>query len=402
MEQTRHLARTLGGLAGELGTALHELEQIECGAWKGKTALAFTHHISTDVTPLIRKSHDSFEKAARALNRWAGQLQEFQEEANSLDKRAGTALEARAEVESREGDLGPTSMAVHKITGEVYELMDRYKAAAALISKDLDKAANIAPDEPDFWEKLVHGVSEAWNATGQWIKDHADMIKLVGDLLSDLTGVLAFLAIVTLPFEPLGAIFGAAALLTSGLALLSHSIAKAAGADVSWMTMGLDSLGLLPGVGAFSKGGVVVAKTANLAKTAESFGKGFTGAVASGRNLMAFGQAASAVRGGRAVSAFGKTVTLWGTKEVGVISHESATMNRLAGVAQKGYHRGQTLGTKTWNLLSPERLAVDPLGARGIAFDATLKIAPKFHTISQHIGEAVNPGDRFNQSAASH
>lgn len=51
VEQTRDLAKKLGGLAGELGTALRELKQIETGAWKGKTAIAFSEHISTDVTP---------------------------------------------------------------------------------------------------------------------------------------------------------------------------------------------------------------------------------------------------------------------------------------------------------------------------------------------------------------
>ena len=223
MEQTRGLAKKLGGLAAELGTALHELEQIECGEWKGKTALAFTEHISTDVTPLIRKSHDSFDKASRALHRWAGQLQEFQDETDRAEKQAEKACNAKDKAEAdttAKRDLGTSSQLMLEAEGIVDDLMDRYKTAAALISKDLDKAADLAPDEPNFWDKLGNDIAEGWDATGQWIKDHADMIKLVGDLLSDLIAVLGMLAIVLHPVRTTRRHLRlAAALVTTGLAL---------------------------------------------------------------------------------------------------------------------------------------------------------------------------------------
>ncbi len=96
VHDTRELAKRLGGLASELGTAVNELERIECGAWKGKTAVAFSEYVSTDVTPLIKKSYESFDKASRALHRWAGQLQHLQDEADRLEKQAGDALDAEA------------------------------------------------------------------------------------------------------------------------------------------------------------------------------------------------------------------------------------------------------------------------------------------------------------------
>ncbi|PBC62056.1 hypothetical protein BKI49_20950 [Streptomyces sp. Tue6028] len=407
VEQTRELAKKLGGLAGELGTALRELQQIECGAWRGKTALAFSEHISTDVTPLIEKSHDSFDKASRALHRWAGQLSDFQDEADRLEKTAGEKLDAEDKAEKKaEGkgsdELGKASGAVDKVISDVHDLEDRYKKAAALISKDLDKAADIAPDEPGFWDKLGHGIADAWDATGEWIKDHADLIAFIGDLLSDLTAILGLLAIITIPFEPLGAIFGAAALLTSGLALLSHSIAKAAGADVSWMEIGTDALGLLPGIGLFGKG-VKVATKATAAERALMFGKGMQGTelAAGARNLFATGELAQKVEGG--LPLLGKRIVLGGSfKEIGFISSGSGTMNRLAGLAEAGYHQGQWIGTKGLKLISGNRLALNPETPVGIALDAAGKIGPKITTITQHIGEAVNPGDRFHDAATSH
>ncbi|MEV6197450.1 enoyl-CoA hydratase/isomerase family protein [Streptomyces sp. NPDC051920] len=407
MEDTRALAKKLGGLATELGTALGELERIECGAWKGKTALAFTEYIGNDVTPLIRKSHESFDKASHALHRWAGQLKEFQEEADRLEKSAGEVLEAREKADQKADgkgseELGKASSAVNEVTNKVHDLEDRYKRAAGLIGKDLDKAADIAPDEPGFWDSLGHGIADTWDATGQWIKDHADLIAFIGDLLSDLTAILGLLAIITIPFEPLGAIFGAAALLTSGLALLTHSIAKAAGADVSWMELGTDALGLLPGIGLFSKG-VKVATKATAIERAAMFGKGMQGAelAAGTRNLFATGDLATKVEGG--LSLLGKRVVLGGSFEkIGLISSESGTMNRLAGLAEAGYHQGQWVGTKGLKLISGGKLSLNPENPLGIAIDAAGKIGPKITTITQHIGEAVNPGDRFHQAATSH
>ncbi|MGW0969699.1 WXG100 family type VII secretion target [Streptomyces sp. NPDC002516] len=407
VEDTRELAKKLGSLAGELGTALRELEQIEAGAWKGKTAIAFTDYIGEDVTPLIRKSHDSFDKASRALHRWANELHGFQDEADHLEKVAGVKLEAKEKAEQKaEGkgseELGKASGAVDEVTNKVHDLEDRYKRAAGLISKELDKAADIAPDEPGFWDKLAHGITDAWDATGQWIKDHADLIAFIGDLLSDLTAILGLLAIITIPFEPLGAIFGAAALLTSGLALLTHSIAKAAGGDVSWMELGRDALGLLPGIGLFGKG-VKVAKEATAIERAAMFGKGMRGSelAAGTRNLFATGDLATKVEGG--ISLLGKRVVLGGSfDKIGLISSESGTMNRLAGLAEAGYHQGQWVGTKGLKLISGSKLTLDPEKPLGIAIDAAGKIGPKITTITQHIGEAVHPGDRFHEAATSH
>ncbi|MFF4347715.1 enoyl-CoA hydratase/isomerase family protein [Streptomyces sp. NPDC001530] len=408
VEDTRELAKKLGGLASELGTALRELEQIEAGAWKGKTAVAFTEYIGKDVTPLIRKSHDSFDKASRALHRWANELHDFQDEASRLEKAAGEKLEAKEKAEQKaEGkgseELGKASGAVDEVTNQVHDLEERYKQAAGKISKELDKAGDIAPDEPGFWDKLTKGVADAWDATGQWIKDHADMIKLIGDLLSDLTAVLGLLAIITLPFPPLAAIFGTAALITSGLALAAHGLAKAAGADVSWMQIGLDAVGLMPGIGAFSKGIKVAGKTSALAEAAglskaAALGKGFQATnIGKARMLLSTGEQAGFVKGGLKLLP-GKVVIGGMADNVYEVAHgTSGALSRMGGIANQGYHAGQWLGSKGANLIPG--VNINPLGA-GIAMDAGLKIFPKITSIHQHVGEALFPGDQFEKSAS--
>ncbi|MFJ8791106.1 enoyl-CoA hydratase/isomerase family protein [Streptomyces sp. NPDC102462] len=392
---TRELAKRLGGLAGELGTAVRELERIECGAWKGKTAIAFTEYIGEDVTPLIRKSHESFDKASRALHRWAGELQDFQDEADRLEKLAGEKLSAQDKAKAEAGsegsdELGEASSAVNEVINKVHDLEERYKQAARQIGKELDKAADIAPDEPGFWDKLGKGIADAWNATGDWLKEHADLIKMVGDVLSNVTAVLGMLAIATLPFPPLAAIFGTAALIGSGLSLAAHGIAMAAGADVSWMTLGTDALGLLPGIGMFGKGIKVAGATARGARAAATakaglLGKGFrVTELGQSRILMSMGAASKDLDGGLGLAGL---VKIGGKSEfVYEVSHAgSGLASRMGGLVSAGYHEGQWIGTKGINTFT--KWNVDPISDMGRVIDGSLKIAPKAIT---NIKDAVS------------
>lgn len=374
VEDTRDLAKQLGKLAGELGTALSELERIETGAWKGKTAIAFREYVGQDVTPLIRKSHESFDKASRALHRWAGDLQDFQDRADRLEKSAGEKLDAESQAKAKAGsngstDLAKASSAVDGVIQKVHELEADYRAAARQVSKELDKAADIAPDEPGFWDKLGKGIEGAWDATGDWIKDHADVFKAIGDLLSLASGVLGLLAIITAPFEPIGAIFAAAAMITSGAALLTHLVAKAAGADVSWTDIGFDALGVLPGVKGLT-GSAELAKGANAAARAAELGEGYRGVTSVGKAFVLFGpiKAVPMVKLGEG----GSRLTL---------AVESGLQN---------IRKGQFLGTQGINLVSGLKFikgadAIAPMGRAGRIIDGSIKgalDAYKVHTIA--------------------
>ncbi|MFK0109200.1 enoyl-CoA hydratase/isomerase family protein [Streptomyces sp. NPDC091217] len=376
MEDTRDLAKQVGKLAGELGTALGELERIETGAWKGKTAIAFSEYVGQDVTPLIRKSHESFDKASRALHRWADDLQDFQDRADRLEKSAGDKLDAKATAEGKadgkgSDELAKASSAVDGVIQKVHELEEDYRAAARQVSKELDKAGDIAPDEPGFWDKLGNGIENAWDATGDWIKDHADVFKTIGDLLSLASGVLGLLAIITAPFEPIGAIFAAAAMITSGAALLTHLVAKAAGADVSWTEIGFDALGVLPGVKGLT-GSAELAKGANAAARAAELGESYRGVTSVGKAFVLFGpiKAVPMVKMGEGGSRLTMAV-------------ESGLQN---------IRKGQWLGTQGINMVSNLKFikgadAIAPIGKAGRIIDGSIKGALdgyKVHTVAKN------------------
>ncbi|WP_329132949.1 hypothetical protein OG552_14540 [Streptomyces sp. NBC_01476] len=429
VERTRALARRLGDLHSELTTTVNELDRIDSGYWKGEAAKAFIAHIDSDVTPLIRKAHDSFGRASGALARWADQLHGFQAEADALEREAATkqgALDhartaaglptdtsvphpapeaspdpdpqAAAEAKKKQQAVTDADNALQGVRHRADELHTRYTGAAGAISHDLDKAGDIAPDKPGLFSRIVHGVEGAWNDTVKWVQDHADLIKLIGDLLSDLTGILAVLAIITIPFEPLGAIFGTAALITGALALGAHSLAKLAGADVSWMQLGLDALGVIPGIGMFGKGIKVVGTAARDAKLAE-FGAGFVSKAVEGRQIFAMGEKGlEGLSGGLRF----KNIALFGTREFELITKEgSGLASRMANLSNTTYHAGQLLGTKGLKAITFGKVAINPLTNLGRGIDATVKGAPKIFSIPQHIGEAIHPGDRFHQAATA-
>ncbi|MFI1091656.1 WXG100 family type VII secretion target [Streptomyces sp. NPDC020917] len=287
-DQVSTLARNLADLHGELTRTVTELDRIDCGYWKGEAAKAFVAHIDHDVTPLIKKAHTSFGRAADALSGWSDQLQRFQAEADALEREAAakqgaldqartaaglppdtppdrphpqpeasptpdSPADAAAETKKKQA-VSDANDALDGVRHRAEELHHRYTQAAKSVSHELDKAGDIAPDKPGLLHRIAHSVEGAWNDTVKWVKDHADLIKMLGDMLSALTGILAAIAIFTAPFEPIGAIFAGAALISGAATLATHLVAMAAGADVSWLTLGMDVVSVFPGIGGFAKG----------------------------------------------------------------------------------------------------------------------------------------------------
>ncbi|MEV7413428.1 enoyl-CoA hydratase/isomerase family protein, partial [Streptomyces althioticus] len=149
----------------------------------------------------------------------------------------------------------------------------------------------------------------------------------------------------------------------------------AAGADVSWLQVGLDAVGLLPGIGLFGKGIKVVGRADALA-TASRLGKGFQATkLGSTRVLLAFGKQSDDVLGGLGKAGL---IKIGGRSEdVYEVAHAtSGVKSRLGGLAYAGYHSGQLIGTKGANVFGA---GLNPFGASGIALDAGLKVAPKIY-----------------------
>ncbi|AEW94925.1 MULTISPECIES: putative T7SS-secreted protein [Streptomycetaceae] len=312
VEETRSLARQLDSLASDLSTAVGELALIDIGQWKGKSALAFRDHVSHDVQPLIVKAQQSFAGASNAMSKWASRLQGFQDEADALDRQVAShqnVLDAANKAartpspapnpspsgsdhpdKQKEAAVTAAKDALNSLKQRVLDLEHAYRQAAKAIADQLVSAGHISPAKPGLLHSILHGVESAWEATTHWVKEHAELIKMIGDVLGTISAVLGAIAIFTAPFEPIGAVFAGLALGVGLGALGAHALAKAGGADVSWSTLALDTLGVLPGVKGLTMGAKMAKGASAAERVAELGGTGFKAVTKESRIFKLFGK----------------------------------------------------------------------------------------------------------------
>ncbi|MFF5143619.1 hypothetical protein ACFY6U_28450 [Streptomyces sp. NPDC013157] len=319
--------------------ALHEISDVLHGTgegdWKGRHAEAFRERFDDDFRPRVDQARRSFGKAATALVGWADAMPEWQRKAAALERRAKDALDARHAAEQRlaglppaflidpkaedgagvskreknEKDRAAAELAIataradfERVAAEARNLAIDFDIEGRAVARRLDKAMDIAPDEPGVFDKLgdaVVGIGKALDtmnraaadavsaAVGdavEWLAEHANSIAALGDVLGTVSAALgaislglAFAAPETGPLAPLllgGAeVIGLASGGFSLGALAVHGTARAVGGDavVSDRTLAEDALGVLP-FGGVLKGVSRVAAESRLAVGAANFG----------------------------------------------------------------------------------------------------------------------------------
>lgn len=147
-------------------------------------------------------------------------------------------------------------------------LLQQHTDLADQVADALRRAKNEAPEEPGLFDRigemfgdLVDGIKELAADVWNFVKEHADVIAKIGEVLSKIGNVLSIVAIATSWIPGVNAVTATAAAVVCGAAAGTKLLAKAAGADVSLMSIGMDALGAIPG-------GSVVAGAKNAAKQA--------------------------------------------------------------------------------------------------------------------------------------
>lgn len=412
VQSVRDTGRLLGTMGAELGTILANVVGADSGGWQGKAAVAFIDHLNSDVKPAVQKCRDSFEQGSSVLYGWADQLDGFQTEAADLEREAESrqnavdaaqavvngpsgsqtqppapapapgSAEASAKAAQDAADrqaLTDADSALAGVKSRAWDLHERYLAAAKAVADQLHHAGKMAPGKPGMFHSLAGGVEHAFSGAWHWVEKHADAIKFVGDILSDVSAALGIMAILTAPFEPLGAIFAAASLTTGGLALGTHLLAGAAGANVSLLTLGGDVMSVVPGISLFRGEAKVVdgaVATARAAKLGDALGGSFKAGSVIARHWIGGAEGVDAAMA--TFKVFGRKVAVGGLKWAGYIEHEGSFWSRPQLIIENHFLQGQVKGTKLINFFLDT--SIDPTGGIGRTIDAGIKIVPKLYT----------------------
>ncbi|WP_072690888.1 putative T7SS-secreted protein [Rhodococcus marinonascens] len=274
------LSSELGELASKLEAAKDSLRGTghSYGIWRGTAAEAFRNQVG-ELPGHLDTAGDALLKASRVLGDWSDDLSSFQRNGRGLED---LACAAKRNLESAQGDPGlleanrtyrdPGQLAAaqSRLDSAMYRLQRAHRELDAIIeraeslarlhrelveltARALDAASRDAPEEGmlDFLDNALNavldGIGDLAADIWKFIQDNADAINEISNALSTMSTVLGAAAFITagIPF-----VSGPLATLSLGLgaaALAGHALAKAAGADVPWTTLALDTVGVAPG-----------------------------------------------------------------------------------------------------------------------------------------------------------
>ncbi|MFG2653157.1 hypothetical protein [Streptomyces sp. NPDC048436] len=308
-DTVKELHKKLGACVTVLRDTRKVVTKLMDGSyWEGDSAVAFRETVKEGPLSLnLKNAARSIEKAAAQLERWEGDLDDFQRRARILDGKAKDAREAlraakgHADTAGGDPDLDgkghkqeDAKKSLKLANGKVEDAqaeLDRILARARSLQHEHTvrseyragkiRAAThkLTPHEPGMFE-------EAWG----WVKEN------LPDILSAIAGVLALAAIIAT--GPLGLGVAAALMLAA-----SATSAAAFGVRVSepevWaslkdgfekgefdadffgnvVSVGADAVGIAPGIGAVIKGG----------RAATQAVRAGTGAMSLGQKLATYG-----------------------------------------------------------------------------------------------------------------
>lgn len=294
---------------GQISDVLHGTGE---GDWKGKHAEEFRRQFDDNFRPQVDQAKRSFAKAARALTNWSDAMLDWQRQAEVLERRAQDKKDVVAAMKGKLADLPPKPLPfdtprddaeerkregiekerssaelaastaesdVERLRAQARKLASDYTLEGKSVARRLDKAMDLAPNEPGVLDKIgsaIKGIGKALDAIEgivsdavdaavdgavKWIKDHAYALAAIGDVLAVLSAVTGAVGLVLLGlsvfFPPLAVAAGVIGVVSGGLALgalVVHGTVRLATDDpdiVSNRTLAQDGLGVLPFGGAF-------------------------------------------------------------------------------------------------------------------------------------------------------
>ena len=259
------LATRYRNTAVEISRQAANLRKLSDGTgdgWDSDAGRVFHDH-ATDLAGKIEKAHGRYEAAAGALRGFVSPLELAQRQADAAlieakDAAADMATHAAHPAPSTPPGSTPTpptpeqQSAEHRRQSSYDDASGRLGVARRRMEDargDYDHAASTAGKA--IRDVINHdGVHDSmWDKFGNWIHEHADIIKLVLKVVGYIVTVLAIAALVIALFIPglnvlvmgfaLATILETAAAVGTGALLIGHTMLASTG-DGSWLDVGLD------------------------------------------------------------------------------------------------------------------------------------------------------------------
>ncbi|MFF1766369.1 hypothetical protein [Streptomyces sp. NPDC058249] len=358
-ETVRGLRKKLTGCAKVLEDTHGLVTRLMEGSyWKGDAAVAFREQLDGGPLPLnLKNAAHSIRKAAKQLDRWEGELDDFQRRATRLeqdaqeaqaavDRAKGHATEAAASSDldkngARHDDarkaltkantaVDDAEDALEKIRGKARKLADEHERQAQLRAGRIrDATKKLAPHEPGWFDSAL-----------DWLDEN------LPDILSFVAGVIGLVAIIFA--GPLGLAMVAALMLTAsalsatalGLRIFQDPEMWASLKDgftkgefdadffSNLATVGGDAMGALPGIGAVMAGS-----------------RGAVNAIRAGSETLSMGQKAGVfgskiMEGAQGISRLENPLTGWlvrGASDAERAEKTVAATSGLVGVGTGGF-----------------------------------------------------------------
>ncbi|WP_052681792.1 putative T7SS-secreted protein [Saccharothrix sp. ST-888] len=307
-ESVDALVSTLTSAATAMESASRTLTSISHGgsAWEGRAADGFARKVGK-LPKTMDDSVDALKSASTQLSSWSRQLASYQQTAKRYEAEAEDAKRRLKEAEARKNastdqynsaaddpafrlvgyrfsndqqlaeanarisaaqqnldvanrQLQTASHELSSIEDELHQIVKQAKELHAHHQHDADQTAKAlrAADQnaPHIgtWSKIADGFKKVGKSIKDWAHKHAGVLKKIGDIAGAASAVLGIAALATMWCPPLSAALGVAAAGASGVALGAHGLAKLGGADVSWTTIALDGVGVVPFVSGAARG----------------------------------------------------------------------------------------------------------------------------------------------------
>ncbi len=277
----------------KLASVSQTLSSITRGGeeWSGIAADAFSMRVK-ELPKLVDSATQSFYDCGFHLNEWSAKLETMKSRASDMEARAVTARSRQRDAEENpdlglagqtfetDEELHSAEQRLNKAVQELSSARDslnsliedarhlkyQHDEAAERVAEAVRRASEAAPDEPGLLDRIgdaIESLAEAQamlaNQVWDWVKNHANAIAAVGDVLSTVSAVVGAagvgLVAVGMAFPPAEVILaptaGVLEIASSGFAagaFALHGTARIAGGEdvVSNRTLAQDGLGMIP------------------------------------------------------------------------------------------------------------------------------------------------------------